>query len=181
MSVTLMLALLLASPPQDPPVPSPVEVRRTVSGQWSGALGYRDYQTDQLFELPVRTTVVWVEDGVTQIQTSLYDDGPSHPVWITSVSLDDPAAATVATGSYRAGRPASLSTESVAVRAWRDDTHWTLVYSSVGEDDDQPAEMRVTETRDGDDLLSVKEVRPVGAGDEAWRFRNQTRLHRVGD
>ena len=56
-----------------------------------------------------------------------------------------------------------------------------MVYDSLAEDDDQPAEIRVTETRDGDSLMSVKTVRPVGAEDSAWRFRNQTRLTRVGD
>lgn len=161
--------------------PSPAVLQQGLAGRWTGALGYRDYQTDALFEIPVSTTVVQVPDGLTQVRTSLFDDGPARPVWITTTSLQDEAGGTVTSASYRAGRPVELSLERVRVADWRDDSHWTLVYDSVAEDDDQPAEIRVTETRDGDSLLSVKTVRPVGADDSAWRFRNQTRLTRVGD
>lgn len=161
--------------------PTPVELQRSLTGRWDGALGYRDYQTNELFEIPVSTTIVQVPDGVTQVRTSLFDDGPANPVWITSVSLHDTAAGTVTSASYRAGRPVSAVTETVRVLDWRDAGHWSLAYDSVAEDDEQPAEIRVTETRDGDSLLSVKMVRPVGADDSAWRFRNQTRLTRIGD
>jgi len=161
--------------------PTPVELQRSLTGRWNGALGYRDSQTNELFEIPVSTTIVQVPDGVTQVRTSLFDDGPANPVWITSVSLHDAAAGTVTSASYRAGRPVSAVTETGRVLDWRDAGHWSLAYDSVAEDDEQPAEIRVTETRDGDSLLSVKMVRPVGADDSAWRFRNQTRLTRIGD
>ena len=161
--------------------PSAASLRSGLAGRWTGALGYRDYQTDELFELPVTTTIVQVADGVTQVRTSLFDDGPGNPVWITSVSLLDAAAGTVTSASWRAGRPVEPVTERVSVADWRDDQHWTLVYDSLAEDDNQPAEIRVTETRDGDGLMSVKTVRPVGGDDSAWRFRNQTRLTRTGD
>lgn len=154
---------------------------RSLVGRWSGALGYRDYQSDRLFEIPVNTTIVQVADGVTQIRTSLFDDGPDKPVWITTTSLLDEAAGTITSASYRSGRSVELTTETVRLATWTDPTHWTLVYESVAEDDDQPAEIRVTETRDGDSLMSVKDVRPVGADDSAWRFRNQTRLTRLSD
>jgi hypothetical protein len=175
------LAALIAGATQAQTAPTPTELRLGLVGRWTGALGYRDYQTDQLFELPVATAISSPGDGATLIRQSLFDDGPNNPVWITTVSLDDVAAATATSASYRAGRTVSLSTESLSVAAFTDPTHWTVVYSQVGEDDDAPAEIRVTETRDGDSLLEVKDVRPVGAGDDAWRFRNQTRLTRVGD
>jgi len=161
--------------------PSAASLHRALAGRWTGALGYRDYQTDRMFEIPVATTIIQVADGLTQIRTSLFDDGPDKPVWITSVSLHDEAAGTVASASYRAGRPVELTTETIRVADWRDDAHWTLVYESTAQDDDQPAEIRITETLDGDSLMSVKTVRPVGAGEDAWRFRNQTRLTRVSD
>lgn len=115
------------------------------------------------------------------MRQSLFDDGPDKPVWITTVSLDDPAAGTLTSASFRAGNAPGLSTATVSVAAFSDARHWTLTYSEIGQDDDQPAEIRVTETRDGDSLLAVKEVRPVGADETAWRFRNQTRLARTGD
>jgi hypothetical protein len=166
---------------QAPAADSATAPLRSLVGRWSGALGYRDYQSDRLFEIPVTTTIVQVADGVTQIRTSLFDDGPDTPVWITTTSLLDEAAGTVTSASYRSGQSVALTTETVRLATWTDPAHWTLVYESVAEDDDQPAEIRVTETRDGDSLMSVKDVRPVGADDSAWRFRSQTRLTRLGD
>lgn len=179
------LALIVLTPvvasAQAATAPSPTELRLGLVGHWSGALGYRDYQTDQLFEIPVTTTITTPGDGATQVRQSLFNDGPDKPVWITSISLDDPATGTSTSVSFRAGNAPELSTETVRVAAFTDATHWTVVYSETGEDDDQPADIRLTETRDGDSLLGVKEVRPVGADDTAWRFRNQTRLTRTGD
>jgi hypothetical protein len=187
-SLTLAMApsVALAAANDGPSAQAPAAVSaaallRSTAGRWSGALGYRDYQSDRLFEIPVTTTIVQVADGMTQIRTSLFDDGPDKPVWITTTSLLDEAAGTVTSASYRSGQAVGLTTETVRVANWTDQTHWTLVYESVAEDDDQPAEIRVTETRDGDSLMSVKDVRPVGADDSAWRFRNQTRMARLGD
>jgi hypothetical protein len=176
----LAAALLLAGPAAA--APSAAELQGALAGSWKGALGYRDYQDNKLYELPVQTQVTAIGDGVSVLRVSTFDDGPSvGAVQITSASLFDPAAGTVTSATLRKGRPVEVSTEAVRLSAYRDPLHWTLVYESVAEDDDQPADIRVTETRDGDSLMSVKDVRPVGADDSAWRFRNQTRLTRLGD
>jgi len=177
--LSLMIVLPVAAEAQ--PAPTAVELRLGLIGRWSGALGYRDYQSDQLFEIPVVTTIETPGDDATLIRRSLFNDGPNNPVWITTISLDDADAATSTSASFRAGRTPELSTETVEVSAYADATHWTLVYRQTAEDDDAPADIRVTETRDGDALVEIKEVRPVGAEEDAWRFRNQTRLTRVGD
>lgn len=185
LSLAFALAVFLIAPTvslaQTASPPTASSLRAGLAGRWTGALGYRDYQTDRLFEIPVATRIEAVPDSVTLIRQSLYDDGPSNPVWITTVSLDDPEAGTTASASYRRGQAPGLSHETVRIADWQDATHWTIVYAETADDDDQPAEIRVTETRDGDTLLAIKEVRPVGADDSAWRFRNQTRLNRVGD
>ena len=160
--------------------PSAAELRAGLAGSWSGALGYRDYQSNELFEIPVTTTITLVADGVTQIRRSLFDDGPDKPVWITTVSLDDPAAGSVTSSSYRAGRAVELTTQAVSVAAYVDPKHWSLIYERIGQDGESEAEIRVTETRDLDELLEIKEVRPVGSNAE-WAYRNQTRLTRVSD
>ncbi|WP_428151904.1 hypothetical protein [Brevundimonas sp.] len=177
----LIVGLILPVVARAQDAPSATELRLGLAGRWTGALGYRDYQTDELQELPVATTITTPGDGATLIRQSLFDDGPSKPVWITTISLDDPAAGTSTSTSFRAGGMPELSTETVRVSAFADPTHWTLIYVETGEDDDAPADIRVTETRDGDALLSIKEVRPVGASDDAWRLRNQTRLTRLSD
>lgn len=181
LSATIALTSLIPVAADAQSASSPAGLRMGLSGHWSGELGYRDYQTNELFEIPVITTITTPGDGATQVRQSLFDDGPDKPVWITTVSLDDVVAGTSTSASFRSGNPPELSTETVAVSAFTDATHWTLIYSETGEDDDQPAEIRNTETRDGDSLLEVKEVRPVGADETAWRFRNQTRLTRTGD
>lgn len=178
--MTLALTALAATASAQT-TPSPTELRLGMVGRWSGALGYRDYQSNELFEIPVTTTIATPGDGATLVRQSLFDDGPDKPVWITTVSLDDRAAAISTSASFRAGRTVEPGIEAMGVTAHADATHWTIVYSQTGEDDDEPAEIRVTETRDGDVVTEVKEVRPVGAGEDAWRFRNQTRLTRVGD
>ena len=174
------VVVVLAGPVSAQDAPSATDLRAGLVGSWSGALGYRDYQSNQLFEIPVITTIELVPDGLTQIRRSLFDDGPGKPVWITTVSLDDRAAGTVTSAAYRAGRAVELSTETVAVATYVDPTHWSIVYGRTGQDGDSQADIRVTATRDGNDLLEIKEVRPVGSS-EAWAYRNQTRLSRTGD
>lgn len=161
--------------------PTPTALRMALAGTWKGALGYRDYQTNKLYELPVTTTIIAVPDGVTLIQRSIFDEGAGQqPVWITTTSIDDPKSMTVASASYRKGNKPELETEAIALERYAGQTDWTISYSQTGEDDDKPAQIRVTETRKGDALLSIKEVRPVN-GDAPWTFRNQTKLTRTGD
>ena len=178
------LMVVIAGPvlAQEAPMPttSATALRAGLAGNWNGALGYRDYQSNALFEIPVTTTIEMVPDGVTQIRRSLFDDGPDKPVWITTVSLDDPVAGTVTSSTFRAGRAVELSTENVSITRHVDATHWTIVYGRTGQDGDGMADIRVTATRDGDALLEIKEVRPAGSS-EAWAYRNQTRLSRAGD
>ncbi len=158
--------------------PTAAALRAGLAGEWSGFLGYRDYQSDELFELPVRTSIEALADGVTTIRRSVYDDGPSGAVLITALAIDDPAAGTVATATARKGRALESQTEAVRVAAYAAPTRWTLIYTQVGEDDDAPAEIRITEVRDGDSVRTLKQVRPVGGADAAWKRRNESRLTR---
>lgn len=159
--------------------PTATDLRLSLAGRWSGSLGYRDYQSNRLIEIPVTTTIEAIADGMTIIRRSLYDDGPNKPVWITIISLDDAAAGSSTSAAFRAGRAVEPVVETLSVLAAHDPTHWTITYRSVGTDGDVPADIRVTEIRDGDTLTATKDVRPIGADDEAWAFRNQTLLTRV--
>ena len=178
-SILLALALFLAGPAAA--APPAAELQAALAGEWKGALGYRNYQDDKLMELPVQTRISAAGDGVTVLRTSVFDDGPSAgAVRITTASLFDPAAGTVTSASLRKGRPAEVFTEAVTVSGYRDADHWTAVYQRTGIDGDAEARIRITETRDGATLHSVKEVRPLSPADTPWAFRNQTRLVRVG-
>ena len=159
--------------------PTPADLHAGLAGRWTGALGYRDYQSDRLFELPVSTEFRALPDGVTELQMAVFDDGPkAGPVYITSLTLFDVKAGTAASTSFRRGMTPEIETEQVAVTAFSDLTHWTLTYQGAGADNGRPARLRVVETRDGDTLISVKEVAPLAPADAPFRFRNQTRLIR---
>lgn len=161
--------------------PSATSLRAGLAGKWAGTLGYRDYQTNKLTELSVRTAITVVPDQLTQIRTSEFDEGRERKsVWITSVSIDEPGDKRMKSASFRAGRAPELETETMSVTGYQGPTNWTITYSQTGTDGNQPSDIRVTETRDGANLLAVKEVRPVGS-QQAWSFRNQTRLRRTGD
>ena len=161
------------------PVPPVAEIRKSLAGEWAGALGYRDYQSNELFELPVKTVVENVPDGVTQYRRSLFDEGSRRaPVWIASLSQQE--GDVLVTATLRAGREAEQQSERVAVVSYASASDWRLSYRQAGTDDDKPADIRVTETLCGDELTSIKEVRPTGGDEAAWAFRNQTKLKRVG-
>ena len=158
--------------------PGAAQLQVGLAGQWTGALGYRDYQTDRLEEIPVVTEIRSIGDGVTIVSVSNYDDGPRvGAVFITTVQQF--TGDKVSSASSRKGRTMAVATDTVAVTRYVDATHWTIVSSSDGQDDDKPAKLRTTETRDGDTLLAVKEVLPATATDGKWRYRNQRRLTRV--
>ncbi len=158
---------------------TPAELDQGLAGTWSGALGYRDYQSNKLEELPVSTTIEVLADGVTSIRVSRFNDGPKvGAVYITSAALHDLKAGTVTTVSLRKGRPVESSIDRLTTAKYVDPTHWTVIAERDGEDGDKSARIRTTESRDGNQLLAVKEVMP--AGTTVWAFRNQTHLTRTG-
>ncbi len=175
----MLLATLAAAAPVgavEPPAPAALEAG--LAGQWHGALGYRDYQSNTLFELAVDTDIRALVDGGTVVRVSKFDEGPKKaPAFITTASLFTAGSVTAAT--LRAGRPVELATDRVSVTDFTDAAHWTMCYEEDGRDGGEPARLRVTETRTGDALLTVKEVLPASATDGVWRFRNQTRLTRI--
>ena len=162
------------------PRPSAQSLRSSLAGEWTGALGYRDYQSNKLIELPVRTWVENVPDGVTQYRRSVFDEGAGRaPVWIASLSQWK-ADGRLTNAILRAGRDPEQFDETAEVTSHSGLDRWVVILRRTGLDDDKPADIRVTETRDGETLLSVKEVRPAGQDSAPWQFRNQTRLQRVG-
>ncbi|MGE0740121.1 MAG: hypothetical protein AB7O98_02170 [Hyphomonadaceae bacterium] len=158
---------------------TPAELMAGLVGEWEGALGYRDYQSNELFELPVRTTLRLTEDGRTMIRTSRFDEGDAPAVWIIGLSAFDEASGLYETAGFRAGRAMALTREAATVSAFADAAHWTIVFSERGMDDDRAADIRVTLTRSGDETLAVKEADYLEDPAVNFEFRNQTRLRRT--
>jgi hypothetical protein len=61
----------------------------------------------------------------------------------------------------------------------RDATHWTVIAESDSKDDNRPARIRETTTRNGDDLMSLKEVNFSDDDKDEWLQRNRTVLKKV--
>lgn len=164
---------------------SVADTRPGLAGQWQGKLEYRDYQADRWFGLPLAVTIEDVGDGATLIQKSSYNDGPATgTVTITAVSLLAKDGATEHVGSFRADRPAemdkyTLSKVPPAAGTVQDATHWVIRSVSDGRDDNRPARIRETTTRNGNSLVTLKEVDFSDDDKQEWLPRNRTTLERV--
>jgi hypothetical protein len=175
--IALLLAAMAAPAPAAPD--GVAAARQSLVGQWQGKLEYRDYQADRWFGLPLKLAVRDGGDGVTLIRVADFDDGPkTGNVRITTVSMLDGAQEISA--SFRKGRKVDVTTATLSATV-QDPTHWTLVETAAGTDDDRPATLRTTTTRTGNDLVALKEVDFTDDQAEAWLTRNRTTLKRVGD
>jgi hypothetical protein len=157
--------------------PSAAELELSLVGHWQGALEYRDYQSDGLLRLPMQTRISVGPDGATLTRLSSFDDGPQTGiVTITTVGLFDRAGTQLSSATFRKGRAVESFSDDARVTQWQDAQHWTLVYQRRGLDNNQVADIRVTQTRKGAELRAVKEVKAVDQSDSAYAFRNQTVL-----
>jgi hypothetical protein len=181
-SFCFVTACLFAAPALAQAAPLPFDLQAGLSGKWTGSLGYRDYQSNKLFELAIKTDIQALPDKATVIRVTAFDDGPKVGlVYITSASLYDAAKSTVATTTLRKGRAVEISTETATTVTYTDLTHWVVRYEEDGTDDDKPAMLRTTETRDGNMVKTVKEVMAKAEAAKGWQFRNQTRLTRIAN
>ncbi len=160
------------------------DTRTELEGRWQGRLEYLDYQANQWFGIPVTVEVELIGDGATMIRKAAFDDGSSGTVYITLVSMLAPDGQTEFVGSFRADRPAELGSFVVRLVESEEDvpldaTHWTMVAESRGEDDNRPARIRETTTRNGAELLTLKEIDFTDDDKEEWLQRNRTILRKV--
>lgn len=177
-------AFLVTAPvaAQDAPAaPTIADAIASQRGAWSGALEYRDYQADRWFGIPMQVTIADGGDGVTQIRTADFDDGPAvGTVRITTVSMLGADGQTEYNVGFRKGRVPEVSTARLTLTAWTDPAHWTMRAEETGTDDDRPALIRSTIVRDGTALTSLKEVDFTDDDGEEWLVRNRSTLERTG-
>jgi hypothetical protein len=181
-SRVLQLILMVAPSPvvaEAPAIGLPIAIASQL-GDWEGKLEYRDYQADKWFGIPVEVKVADGGDGVTQIRTSDFDDGPRVGiVRITTVTMMDKDGVTEHAATFRKGRKPDLSGSMLTLKQATDATHWTLVSSSLATDANRPARIRITTTRDGDAMSTMKEVDFTDDATETWLERNRTVLTKV--
>ena len=181
-AIAVLLALAAAAPATAQEAPLTIaQARASLAGEWQAELQYRDYQSDEWIGIPYRASVAIVEDGVTQIRTNAYDDGPARgTVWITSLAMLAADGVTEHTTAFRADRDPSPITWTLALASAADATHWTLVATSQSTDANRPATLRETTVRDGDTVTTTKEVDFSDDTVVDWLMRNRTVLHKSG-
>lgn len=185
LACTLAAAALAAAPAaaQTAPAltlaPTLAEARASTAGTWEGQLQYRDYQSGTWEGIPMTVTVTIEGDGNTLTRRAIFDDGPRvGNVFITSLEMLGPDGTTEYATSFRAGRVPALSKATLSLAAARDAAHWTILAIEEGTDDDRPARIRLTTTRDGASLVTLKEVDFLDEPGEQWLTRNRTVLTR---
>lgn len=182
LACTLAAAALAAVAPaaaQTAPALTLAEARASTAGAWEGQLQYRDYQSGEWQGIPMTVTVSLEGDGNTLTRRAIFDDGPRvGNVFITSLEMLGPDGATEYATSFRAGRVPELGKATVTLAAARDAAHWTILAIEEGTDDDRPARIRLTTTRDGASLTTLKEVDFLDEPGEQWLTRNRTVLTR---
>jgi hypothetical protein len=177
-TLALITTALLAAPLAASPTTDVATARASLIGDWTGTLEYLDYTANEWFGIPVKTSIEDQGDGATTIRKSDFDDGPKVGiVRITSVELFDANAGTLSVGTFRKGRKANIDVFSVRMEGIAQDaTHWTMVEEVLGQDDNRPAILRTTTTRDGDSLESLKQVDFQDDDKAEWLSRNRLRL-----
>jgi hypothetical protein len=157
-------------------------LRSGLAGRWTGTLEYRDYTANQWFGIPMSVRIEDVGDGATLIRHGEFDDGPTVGiVRITTVLFYDAATGTEITGMFRRGRAVEQVRYDLSLpQTPTDATHWTIVAMTESRDDNRPARLRETTTRDGDTITTLKEIDWTDDAGENWLVRNRTRLTRTG-
>lgn len=151
--------------------------RASQVGRWEGTLEYRDYQSNRWEGLPVKVEICDGGDGVTQIRVADFDDGPRvGNVRITSVSILGKDGTTEFIADFRKGREPGLAKATLSLLRATDPAHWTIVSETTSTDDNRPARLRVTTTRDGDTMVALKEIDFLDDAKESWLPRNRETL-----
>lgn len=182
-----LCALLLATPmaataqPSDttPPAPPPVVLEAGLAGHWVGVLAYRDYKSEKMVDLTMRTNIVALADGATILNIATFDDGPERGnVIITTATLFNTPDGTVENIALERGRPIDHYTDKATVVSYTDPTHWIINYEHQGTDNNVPALIRSSEVRDGDKIALQEDYRAPDGTDKDWKLRNKTSLKR---
>ena len=171
-----------ATPMQEQPV-GVAAARASLNGHWAGTLEYLDYSANEWFGIPVKTYIEDQGDNATSIRRSDFDDGPSTGnVRITSVELFDATTGTVTIGTFPKGRAVEVSTHNVRMtHQAQDATYWTIIEEVLSKDNNRPALLRYTTTRNGDKVETIKQIDFQDDATDEWISRNRTRLTRVED
>lgn len=179
--LTALAAITPAAAQDTVPAVTLAEARASMAGVWQGELQYLDYQSGEWQGIPVQVAVTLEGDGNTLSRRAAFDDGPRVGlVYITSLAMLGKDGTTEYSTSFRAGRTPELGSDTLTLAAAKDAEHWTILSTRDAADDNRPARIRETTTRDGAKMVTLKEVDFLDEPGEQWFSRNRTVLERAG-
>ena len=146
------------------------------TGAWEGELYYLDYQSGQRFGIPMRIDAELTPDGATLIRRLTFAD-PGNLVHAVNLSTVDRDTGELVEAYFREGR-GEMNRFDIVKIDFKDEAAWELVYEQDGIDDDRPARIRHTLSRDGKTMSSSKAVRFLDDEGEFF-LRNGTELELV--
>ena len=180
-AATALVALASPAAAQLAPAITLAQARASTAGAWEGELQYLDYQSGEWQGIPVSVTVTLERDGNTLLRRAVFDDGPRvGNVYITGISMLGKDGVTEYGTGFRAGRTPWFEAATLTLAAATDASHWTIIAVREAEDDNRPARIRETTTRDGASLVTLKEVDFLDDAGEEWFSRNRTVLTQAG-
>ena len=146
-------------------IPTRTQIYAAMTGQWTGHLEYRDYQSDERVMLPTWLDVKSSSDGNSVTFTYTYDDGPTKTVSEKSTITIDPAARTYTTTSE--GDHTSSAYQIEELTAGKHGIQITL--SGHGTENDKPVDVRIRIRIDRNLYRFEKETRVPG---KDFQFRD---------
>ncbi len=144
------------------------------AGSWEGELYYLDYRSGQRFGIPMRVDARMTPDGATLVRELTFTD-PGNLVHAINLVTIDRDSGELVEAYFREGRGELLRYDVVDVE-FENDRQWRIVYEQDGNDDNRPARIRHTLSRNGDEMSSSKEVRFLDSDDDGLILRNGSLL-----
>ncbi|MDQ2929316.1 MAG: hypothetical protein M3Y05_00635 [Gemmatimonadota bacterium] len=159
------------------PAAAPSDLNAAFVGDWTGQLEYRDYTTNERTYLPTWLKILESADHRSLVFSYVYDDGPAKTVRERVGFVLDPAArkATLTDRDETSSKvKTSVSTYEVSgLDEFRKTGRGVLVLTGAGEDNDKPADVRITITLRRNLYTARKEVRATGSVDDKdYEFRD---------
>ena len=143
------------------------------TGAWEGELYYLDYESGRRFGIPMRVDAELTPDKTTLIRRLEFTD-PGNLVHAVNLTTVDRDSGELVEAYFREGRGEMNRFDIVRID-FRDEAEWQLVFEQDGTDDDRPARIRHTVSRDGDKMTSSKAVLFLDEDGEYF-VRNGTEL-----
>ncbi len=147
-------------------------------GRWTGALEYRDYQSDGRVRLPTELEVTPQGEGTALRFSYLYDDGPTKKVREASTVVIDSVARTMTVASEGGGEASVYRfADEADLTGLRDRGEGVFTLSGTGVENDRPVRVRLTLRLQGGRYQLLRETQAPG---EDFRFRHEYTFTRAG-